>query len=57
VLDSVAIKVSGGDVVVEMAYAGVNPVDRYTAEGRVAPDGPLPHTLGIEGAGHVIDDG
>ena len=41
------------EVVVEMAFAGVNPVDRYTAEGRVAPDAPLPRTLGMEGAGRV----
>jgi NADPH2:quinone reductase len=40
-----------------MAFAGVNPVDRYTAEGRVAPDGPVPRTLGMEGAGRRADDG
>ncbi len=34
-----------------MAYGGVNPVDRYNALGRVAPDGPLPRTLGSEGSG------
>jgi NADPH2:quinone reductase len=42
-----------GEVVVDMAFAGVNPVDRYMAEGRVAPDTPLPRTLGMEGAGTV----
>jgi NADPH2:quinone reductase len=42
-----------GEVVVDMAYAGVNPVDRYIAQGLVAPDGPLPRTLGGEGAGTV----
>lgn len=42
-----------GDVVVEMAYAGVNPVDRYIALGSVAPDGPLPRTLGVEGVGQI----
>jgi len=46
-----------GDVVVEMAFGGVNPVDRYMAEGRVAPDGPLPRTLGMEGAGRVAAGG
>ncbi len=44
-----------GETVVDMAYAGVNPVDRYGALGRVAPDGPLPRTLGGEGAGTVGD--
>jgi NADPH2:quinone reductase len=41
------------EVLVELEYAGVNPVDRYTAEGKVAPDGPLPRTLGGEGAGRI----
>lgn len=44
-----------GEVVVEMAYAGVNPVDRYQAIGRVAAEAPLPRTLGSEGAGTVGD--
>jgi NADPH2:quinone reductase len=45
--------VSKEQVLVEMAFAGVNPVDRYQAIGRVAPDAPLPRTLGSEGAGRV----
>ncbi len=36
---------------VELQFGGVNPIDRYTAEGRVSPDGPLPRTLGAEAAG------
>lgn len=42
-----------GEVLVELAYAGVNPVDGYNASGRVAADGPLPRTLGAEAVGHV----
>ena len=42
-----------GEVVVELAFGGVNPVDRYVAEGRVAPGGPLPRTLGGEASGSV----
>jgi NADPH:quinone reductase len=42
-----------GETIVDLAYAGVNPVDTYGALGRVAPDGPLPRTLGGEGAGTV----
>jgi NADPH2:quinone reductase len=58
VVEEVDLGSPGADeVVVEMAYGGVNPVDRYTAEGRVAPDGPLPRTLGMEGAGRRADDG
>jgi NADPH:quinone reductase len=42
-----------GEVLVQLAYAGVNPVDGYNAAGRVNPDGPLPRTLGGEAVGHV----
>jgi NADPH2:quinone reductase len=42
-----------GEVVVDMAFGGVNPVDRYQAEGRVAPDAPRPRTPGSEGSGWV----
>jgi NADPH:quinone reductase len=42
-----------GDVVVEMAFSGVNPVDRYGALGRVALDAPVPRTLGVEGVGRL----
>jgi NADPH2:quinone reductase len=58
VVEDADVPAPGDDeVVVEMAFAGVNPVDRYTAEGRVAPDGPVPRTLGMEGAGRRADDG
>ncbi len=40
-----------GEVVVDLAAAGVNPVDRYGALGLVAADGPLPRTLGAEATG------
>lgn len=42
-----------GEVVVELAYGGINPVDRYVAEGRVAADGPVPRTLGSEASGYL----
>lgn len=41
------------EVLVELAYAGVNPVDGYNAVGKVNPDGPRPRTLGAEAAGYV----
>jgi NADPH2:quinone reductase len=44
---------SDDEVLVELRFAGLNPVDRYVAEGRVAPDGPLPRTLGGEAAGFL----
>ncbi len=40
-----------GEVHVELEFGGVNPIDRYIAEGRVNPAGPLPRTLGGEAAG------
>jgi NADPH2:quinone reductase len=40
-----------GEVHVDLSYGGVNPIDRYVAEGRVAPDGPRPRTLGGEASG------
>jgi NADPH2:quinone reductase len=38
---------------VDMAFGGVNPIDRYMAEGSVAPHSALPRTLGSEGSGTV----
>lgn len=53
-VEETAVADPGADeVVVEMAFGGVNPVDRYNALGRVAADGPLPRTLGGEGSGRV----
>ncbi len=40
-----------GEIRVQLQYGGVNPIDRYTAEGRVSPDAPVPRTLGGEAAG------
>ena len=41
------------EVRVELHYGGVNPIDRYNAEGQVNPDTPRPRTLGGEAAGDV----
>jgi NADPH2:quinone reductase len=41
------------EAILQIAYAGVNPVDMYAAQGRVAPDAPLPRTAGGEAAGTV----
>lgn len=42
-----------GEVLVELQFGGVNPIDMYLAQGRVAPDAPLPRTAGAEAAGTV----
>lgn len=52
-IEDLDVEPDAGEVLVELAYAGVNPVDRYNALGRVAADGPLPRTLGSEGAGRA----
>jgi NADPH:quinone reductase-like Zn-dependent oxidoreductase len=39
------------DVVLDVAYSGVNPVDMSAAQGQVAAAAPAPRTLGTEGAG------
>jgi NADPH2:quinone reductase len=41
------------EILVEMSFGAVNPVDRYGAQGLTAPDGPVPRTLGTEGAGYA----
>ncbi|MGH2913477.1 MAG: quinone oxidoreductase family protein [Solirubrobacteraceae bacterium] len=41
------------EVRVRLTFGGVNPIDRYNAEGRVNPDGPVPRTLGNEAAGEL----
>jgi NADPH2:quinone reductase len=54
IVESVTLPAPGdGEVRVELEFGGVNPIDRYTAEGRVNPQGPLPRTLGAEAAGHL----
>ncbi len=54
VIETVKLDPPGDDeVFVELDFAGVNPIDRYNAEGHVAPDAPLPRTLGGEAAGNV----
>ncbi|HLH66029.1 MAG TPA: zinc-binding alcohol dehydrogenase family protein [Solirubrobacteraceae bacterium] len=42
-----------GEVQVRLRYGGVNPIDRYNAQGQVNPDGPVPRTLGGEAAGEL----
>src|SRR3954467_14771399 len=54
VVDEVSLPApEAGEVRVELAFAGVNPVGSYAAAGRVAADGPLPRTVGSEASGHL----
>lgn len=54
VVKEVELREPGPDeALVELEFAGVNPIDRYVAEGIVAADRMLPRTIGGEAAGTV----
>ena len=54
VVEPVSLREPGPDeALVELAYAAINPVDRYVAAGRVAPDASLPRILGSEASGSL----
>jgi len=46
-----------GEVVLRMHYAGLNPADRYLAEHQYPAKPPLPHILGRDGMGTVVEVG
>jgi NADPH2:quinone reductase len=46
-----------GEVVLRVHYAALNPADRYLAERQYPAKPPLPHTLGRDGLGTVIEIG
>src|SRR5436189_6053894 len=48
-----------GEAVLRILYAGLNPADRYLAEGQYPAKPPLPHILGRDGLGVVeqVGDG
>ena len=46
-----------GEVVLEVHYAGLNPADSYLAQGRYPARPPLPHILGRDGMGVVVQLG
>ncbi len=43
-----------GEVVLRVAYAALNPADRYLAEGRYPGKAAMPHILGRDGVGEVV---
>jgi NADPH2:quinone reductase len=46
-----------GEVVVAVRYAALNPADRYLAEGHYPAKPPLPHILGRDGIGDIVEIG
>src|SRR5437762_14167777 len=46
-----------GEVVLRVLYAGLNPADRYLAEGQYPARPTFPHILGRDGIGDVIQVG
>ena len=45
------------NVLVKILAAGVNRLDHYIRDGKIAPDLPFPHILGIDAAGEVFELG
>src|SRR5438105_11582631 len=45
---------AAGEVLLRVIYAGLNPADRYLAEGQYPAKPPLPHILGRDGMGTVV---
>ena len=50
-------KAGSGEVVLEVRYAALNPADRYLAEGQYPAKPALPHILGRDGIGTVVEVG
>src|SRR5438309_8566884 len=46
-----------GEVVVAVRYAALNPADRYLSEGQYPARPSLPHILGRDGIGEVVEIG
>jgi NADPH2:quinone reductase len=55
--DFVEPQPAAGEVVLDVSYAGLNPADRYLAEGQYPARPPLPHILGRDGIGTVAQIG
>jgi len=53
-IDQVDVAAAGpGEVTIDLAFAGVNPMDRYVATGLVGAGNRLPRTIGGEGSGYL----
>ena len=46
-----------GSIVIKVLAAGMNRLDHYLREGSVIPDLPLPHILGLDAVGEVVELG
>ena len=46
-----------GEAILEVGYAALNPADRYLAERQYPVKPPLPHILGRDGVGRVLQVG
>ncbi len=46
-----------GNILIKVLAAGLNRLDHYLREGSVAPDLPLPHILGVDAVGEVVELG
>jgi NADPH2:quinone reductase len=48
---------AAGEVVLQLRFAGLNPADRYLAEGQYPAKPRLPHILGRDGLGTILECG
>ena len=50
-------KPNRGEVLLRMDYAALNPADRYLAQGEYPAKPPMPHILGRDGSGTIVEVG
>lgn len=50
-------KAGAGEAVLAVEYAALNPADRYLAENQYPAKPPMPHVLGRDGVGRVVEVG
>src|SRR6186713_2512062 len=48
---------AAGEVVLRLHFAALNPADRYLAQGEYPAKPPLPHILGRDGSGEILQIG
>jgi NADPH2:quinone reductase len=48
---------AAGEILLRLTHAGLNPADRYLAQGEYPAKPPLPHVLGRDGCGQVVGSG
>src|SRR4051794_1530073 len=50
-------KAAAGEVVLRVRFAALNPADRHLANGQYPAKPPMPHVLGRDGVGDIVEVG